>query len=131
MKFRIGKPTDAYQLASIHKGNNSNNFGIFYHLPKYILTVYYFFLLQSPSSLVLVAQKGSSILGYTSATLDASDHKKYMFSGLRIIIFGVLILPYLVIKPALMRMIYKRSLSYLHGIYFVSEVLIGIRLEIN
>lgn len=115
MRFRIGKLWDAKSIASMHKVHSSNDFGVFSKLPRYFLVVYYYFLLQSPSSLVLVADNAGKICGFTSACLDAKEQKNYMFSKMKVAIYATVLLPAVICQPKLLSMIYLRAKTYFSG----------------
>lgn len=69
--FRLAKPSDARQIADCHwHVRDRYSQGIFLSLGESFLRAYYKIILDDPWEVVVCAEKGGRIIGFSSATLD-------------------------------------------------------------
>ena len=71
IRFRIAKPSDAKQIANCHwHVRERYTQGIFLSLGEGFLRTYYRIILDDPWEVVICAEKGGRIVGFSSATID-------------------------------------------------------------
>lgn len=108
VKFRLAKKSDASDLASIHIECGFQQVGGFMHkLGRLFLAKYYDLFLREPGSVILLAVgSDDKALGFSSGTVDASEH----FSSLRRnrVILVLTMIPALIKSPPLLREVLLR-----------------------
>lgn len=109
MNVRMGRPSDAAQLAVIHEVRSANQPGGFmYRLGRGFLAEYYRTLLRDSSSVVLCAvDERDNIIGFVSGALDAGARMRALRRNrLRLLLAS---LPELLRHPGLIQGLYSRQ----------------------
>ena len=77
INFRLAKPSDAKQIADCHwHVRDRYTQGIFLSLGKRFLVSYYEVILNDPYEVVVCAERGGKIVGFSSATMNAQFQAK-------------------------------------------------------
>lgn len=111
IKFRLAKPCDAKQLAYCHwHVRDRYTKGIFLSLGKSFLIAYYKVILNDPYEVIVCAEKeNGKIIGFSSATLDATKQANNLRSHKFQLAFSALWA--IICKPYLIKEVWNRYKS--------------------
>ena len=109
MKFRLAKASDSAVLADIHYECGLIQADSFmYKLGRRFLTVYYRLFLNEKQSVILIAEDARGVgMGFSSGTLDASEHLRSLRRHRVALAFAML--PALVVRPRLISQVLRRN----------------------
>lgn len=112
IQYRIANVSDVFSIAKMHsKAAKLQKKGAFMHkLGRPFLVCYYFVLLTSKKSFVLIAEKrNNEILGFHSGTIDMAYHRARLKKFT--ILFILVIIPVVILSPTLIHESYIRYRS--------------------